>query len=706
MTKVQFFEQISEIDILNYYVEDFDPTKTANYKSPFSTTDNKPSLSVYHTAKGWQFKSHNTGHQGDVFQFVADLKGIDCKSNFNEILEIIKSDLGVTNGHKYQSSQTTIKVKPLEPQPIAENKKENIKIEINEDKTLLLSYFAPLGISAEILERYNVQAMKYHEFHNKEGKRCKFDYIKLNQLAVLYSFNDRIKVYFPAIEGIQEKKFGFKSQTTEDIFGLEQITQPCDKLYIAAGEKDCLTLISRGYQAISFQSENTNPTQKQIDQISNLAKEIFIVYDTDTSGENASKKLAKSTGWKEITLNKTFKDITDFFTKNKSAVSEFENHINPATEVKKTVFHITEDFIQKRYNVRFNTISLEIEIKPKHASIYQPLNENDLYIELNKANIAIGIDKLVAILKSNFVPKYNPIQHYFENLPKWNNMDNIGHLSAHLEAKENQEHLNKQFKNWIVRALRCAIEPNYFNKQAFIIVHNSQNSGKTSFCRFLTPPELENYAKDNLSEDKDGKIALAKNFLINLDELDSLSKYEINSLKSLFTLSSINERLPYDRKNSIIPRITSFVGSTNLSEFLTDETGSVRWLCFEIKQILWSYKNSVDINQVWAHAYHLYKTGYHAEMSREDISENELRNAKFQMKSVESELIPNFLIPADSHHDDAEFLTATDILQFISTRTVLRINKIAIGKAMPQNGFIRVKESKSDKYGYWCIKKI
>ena len=185
-----------------------------------------------------------------------------------------------------------------------------------------------------------------------------------------------------------------------------------------------------------------------------------------------------------------------------------------------------------------------------------------------------------------------------------------------------------------------------------------------------------------------------------------LSKYEINSLKSLFTLSSINERLPYDRKNSIIPRITSFVGSTNLSEFLTDETGSVRWLCFEIKQILWSYKNSVDINQVWAHAYHLYKTGYHAEMSREDISENELRNAKFQMKSVESELIPNFLIPADSHHDDAEFLTATDILQFISTRTVLRINKIAIGKAMPQNGFIRVKESKSDKYGYWCIKKV
>ena len=556
------------------------------------------------------------------------------------------------------------------------------------------------------MERYNVQQIKYHEFHNKDGKRCKFDYIKLNQLAILYNFNGRIKVYFPAIEGMQEKRFGFKSQTTEDIFGLEQLKQPVDKLYISAGEKDCLTLISRGYQAISFQSENTNPTQNQIDKINEIAKEVFIVYDTDTSGENASKKLAKATGWKEITLNKQFKDVTDFFTKNKTAVSEFENHINPANEVKKTVFHITEDFIQKRYNVRFNTISLEIEIKPKHARIYQPLNENDLYIELNKANIAIGIDKLVAILKSNFVPKYNPILHYFENLPNWNGYDNIKHLASHLIGNGNQEQIEKQFKNWLIRALRCAIEPNYFNKQAFIIVHNSQNSGKTSFCRFLCPPELENYLKDNLSEQKDGKIELAKNFLINLDELDSLSKYEINSLKSLFTLSSINERLPYDSKNSIIPRITSFIGSTNLSEFLTDETGSVRWLCFEIKQILWSYRQNVDINQVWAHAYHLYKTGYNAEMTREDILENEQRNAKFQMKSVESELIPSFIEPSNSHDTDAEFLTATDILQFIGTRTVLKLNKVAIGKAMPQNGFQRVKDSKTDRYGYWLRKKV
>ncbi|MGV3464146.1 MAG: VapE domain-containing protein [Heyndrickxia sp.] len=65
---------------------------------------------------------------------------------------------------------------------------------------------------------------------------------------------------------------------------------------------------------------------------------------------------------------------------------------------------------------------------------------------------------------------------------------------------------------------------------------------------------------------------------MNLDELSSLAKHEINSLKPLFSKDVINERLPYERKNSIIHRTASFIGSTNMAEFLTGETGSVHWL--------------------------------------------------------------------------------------------------------------------------------
>ena len=43
----------------------------------------------------------------------------------------------------------------------------------------------------------------------------------------------------------------------------------------------------------------------------------------------------------------------------------------------------------------------------------------------------------------------------------------------------------------------------------------------------------------------------------------------------------INERLPYERKAENLPRILLVYWSNNMVDFLTDETGSVRWIIFE-----------------------------------------------------------------------------------------------------------------------------
>ncbi len=56
-----------------------------NISSPFSE-DKNASFKLY---KNGTFKCHSTGKQGDVFQFVADLNQIDCKSQFNKVLELI-----------------------------------------------------------------------------------------------------------------------------------------------------------------------------------------------------------------------------------------------------------------------------------------------------------------------------------------------------------------------------------------------------------------------------------------------------------------------------------------------------------------------------------------------------------------------------------------------------------------------------------------
>jgi predicted P-loop ATPase len=76
----------------------------------------------------------------------------------------------------------------------------------------------------------------------------------------------------------------------------------------------------------------------------------------------------------------------------------------------------------------------------------------------------------------------------------------------------------------------------------------------------------------------------------------------------LFSRDFINERLPYDRRTSILERRASFIGSTNNIQFLSDDTGSVRWLCFEIESINWKYNDEIDIDLVYAQAYHLYQS--------------------------------------------------------------------------------------------------
>ena len=206
--------------------------------------------------------------------------------------------------------------------------------------------------------------------------------------------------------------------------------------------------------------------------------------------------------------------------------------------------------------------------------------------------------------------------------------DHIRTLASYLPAKEPEQFLY-HFRKWLVRTVKGALDENYFNKQCLVLVHSEQNSGKSTWCRFLCPPALSKYFAEDMTTDKDARIQLTRNFIINLDELSVLARKEINALKAYFSKTMINERLPYDRKNSNLRRTCSFIGSTNRATFLNDETGSVRWLCFELNgKIDFAYSGEVDINKVWAQAYYLAYVDeqFNPELTLEDIVANEERN--------------------------------------------------------------------------------
>jgi predicted P-loop ATPase len=232
-----------------------------------------------------------------------------------------------------------------------------------------------------------------------------------------------------------------------------------------------------------------------------------------------------------------------------------------------------------------------------------------------------------------------------------------------------------------------------------VLVHEKQNSGKSTFCRWLCPPALSPYIAENIAPDKDGHIALSTNLYINLDELATLNKQELNGLKALFSKDVINVRRPFDRKATSMPRRASFTGSTNDRQFLTDLTGSVRWLCFEIEKIDWDYSKAIDVNRLYAQAYELYRSGFRYQLSKEELDENEGANSAHLQSSAELELVQQFCKPGDQHH------TATDILiRLTALAPTMRLSAKAIGQALSFIGIERKKVGRtpqSQRYGYY-----
>ena len=84
--------------------------------------------------------------------------------------------------------------------------------------------------------------------------------------------------------------------------------------------------------------------------------------------------------------------------------------------VSKTIFDRTLKYLNSKYSLRFNTISLEFEIKRSLDKKWSSLNLNSLYIELIQSGIDIPINKLEILVRSHLINQYNPISEYFESL--------------------------------------------------------------------------------------------------------------------------------------------------------------------------------------------------------------------------------------------------------------------------------------------------
>ena len=372
-------------------------------------------------------------------------------------------------------------------------------------------------------------------------------------------------------------------------------------------------------------------------------------------------------------------------------------------------FHVYEQWISENYNVRYNTILKEYQVQRKNSSKWELFNENSLYVTMNKVGIKISISKLIAVVKNpDYTKEYNPIKQYFDSLKDYdiNEENYIKKLASYIDTDDNLFFLNMLTK-WLCRVCKCSVTSGYYNKQALIFISRQQSTGKTTLSRWFCPPELSECLSENLNvENKDGLITVCSNFLINLDELSQLSKFNIRKLKSIFSLDFVKERLPYDRTATRHERIASFIGSSNEEEILTDDTGSIRWLCFELLNLDWNYSNDINVNDIWRQVKYLVNQNeFNFELTKEDSIIIEKRNERHQQHSNEYELLIKYAEKTDKR-EDCYFYTSSSVASRISQHSGVKLNNIAMGKALQKQGYKKIMHSKQKVYGYYLRMEI
>lgn len=653
-------------------------------------------------------ESESKGTQISLFK---DCRAIDSTPiSIEELFELIRS------GHGFKDTIDNIRATN------DQNEKDNLKKQL---PAVTVSGLFENGRKKENLIAYSgLIQIDIDKVGNLSEQRDLLEKDKYTYALFISPSGNGLKLIVKISEDIKNHQNSF--------LALEKYYKEKYKLQIDKSCKDVTRLMFLSYDNSLFTNENANlfdlyhdhdleiKIQEAIKTIS--SKQKFAEGNRNNFIFKLACDLFKKSIPIEITINELLKKYTqiDFGKEEiiRTIKSAYSNNSNTPNNSKNGSLNSPrivriEQYLESKYEIRFNVVSCKLEIRSKLIKEpFKELNENNIFCELSKNHLHTSMVMILSILRSDFVPQYDPIKNYFTNFEKWdaeNEIDYIEKLCNYIKVKD-PERFRIQFKKMLVRCIACSLDVNVFNKQAFILVHEEQGSGKTSLIRWLCPPELLMYYTEHFGTDKDGQHALASNFMINLDELALYKKQDLNTLKSFMSRLHIKLRLAYDRRDTWHSRRANFWGSTNSLDFLNDESGTQRSICFElIGRINFDYSRDINVNDIWRQAYQLYKDNFEYRMSIEELMENEIANRRFSIISSEQELIPKLYLPG-SENDNDEFLTTTEIfIVLVSNNPEIPINRNEITKALRNLGFKRFKSysrSKGQTVEGYFVKKI
>ena len=316
----------------------------------------------------------------------------------------------------------------------------------------------------------------------------------------------------------------------------------------------------------------------------------FMSADIAGKGKNSEGVRERISNWEEKVMT----------------LDEIDDHLNRLVELRRNL-------ITDRLEIRWLCDDIPRGLEPwtdftdyefsklwRRLQRIKPVNEKHLQREIG----------------SDFTPDFHPFRDYLDHLPPWNGeTDHIAILAAGVTVaggEKEQQSFCGCLKRWLVAMIAGWLSEDVINQTVLVFV-GRQGIYKTTWFNSLLPPQLRRYffTRPNVKKsDKDSYTAMTQYGLICCEELDSMTKGEMNSLKADITTAFFNYRKPYDRYTENHKHIASFCATGNHMKFLNDPTGTRRWLPFRVESILSPRDFPFDHDSIFAQAYTLYQEGY------------------------------------------------------------------------------------------------
>lgn len=197
----------------------------------------------------------------------------------------------------------------------------------------------------------------------------------------------------------------------------------------------------------------------------------------------------------------------------------------------------------------------------------------------------------------------NPLQDWLNGLT-WDKVPRLDEWTSRYLGSDSTPYSRVAGRKWMISAVARGLKPGC-KADHVLVLEGDQGRGKSTALGVLasepwftdTPIDIGN---------KDAYLAIQGKWIVELGELTSLKRADIDRAKAFFTSPSDRFRSPYGRTTDDYPRMCIFAGTVNPDEYLTDPTGNRRF---------WPLKCGVidlaalaeDRAQLWAEAVHLYK---------------------------------------------------------------------------------------------------